>query len=26
MILEFTRQHAFVLVSEDTDLGELLAR
>jgi predicted nuclease of predicted toxin-antitoxin system len=26
MILEFTRQHAFVLVSEDTDFGELLAR
>ncbi|MGH3671388.1 MAG: DUF5615 family PIN-like protein, partial [Pseudonocardiaceae bacterium] len=26
MILEFARQHAFVLVSEDTDFGELLAR
>lgn len=26
MILEFTQQHAFVLVSEDTDFGELLAR
>jgi predicted nuclease of predicted toxin-antitoxin system len=25
-ILEFARQHAFVLVSEDTDFGELLAR
>ena len=24
--LEFTRQHAVVLVSEDTDFGELLAR
>jgi predicted nuclease of predicted toxin-antitoxin system len=26
VILEFVRQHAFVLVSEDTDFGELLAR
>ncbi len=26
VILEFARQHAFVLVSEDTDFGELLAR
>jgi predicted nuclease of predicted toxin-antitoxin system len=26
MILEFTRQHTLVLVSEDTDFGELLAR
>jgi hypothetical protein len=26
MIVEFARQHAFVLVSEDTDFGELLAR
>lgn len=25
MILEFARQHAFVLVSEDTDFGELLS-
>ncbi|MGH3844924.1 MAG: hypothetical protein ACRDS0_26335 [Pseudonocardiaceae bacterium] len=24
--MEFARQHAFVLVSEDTDVGELLAR
>src|SRR6185437_7979414 len=26
VILEFALQHAFVLVSEDTDFGELLAR
>lgn len=26
MILEFARQYLFVLVSEDTDFGELLAR
>ncbi|MBV9162977.1 MAG: DUF5615 family PIN-like protein [Pseudonocardiales bacterium] len=26
MILAFTRQHTFILVSEDTDFGELLAR
>lgn len=26
MILKFARQHGFVLVSEDTDFGELLAR
>lgn len=26
VIMEFARQHAFVLVSEDTDFGELLAR
>ncbi|MBV9141642.1 MAG: DUF5615 family PIN-like protein [Pseudonocardiales bacterium] len=26
VILEFARQHTFVLVSEDTDFGELLAR
>jgi predicted nuclease of predicted toxin-antitoxin system len=26
VILEFARRHAFVLVSEDTDFGELLAR
>ena len=26
VILEFARQHAVVLVSEDTDFGELLAR
>ena len=26
MIFEFARQHGFVLVSEDTDFGELLAR
>jgi predicted nuclease of predicted toxin-antitoxin system len=26
VILKFARQHAFVLVSEDTDFGELLAR
>ena len=26
VILEFARQHGFVLVSEDTDFGELLAQ